>query len=425
MATTVETENPDRDFWDDEHPTEDVDEQPRGWARTSTGAVLIGVVAILAVGTIGGIAALWPTGGAEVPNSQAFGGASVGAEVVSATTARCANTPVAQTCRTVKVELTNGPDSGKQVPITIGPSDYSPAYDVGAHVRVVREETPADPTSADSREPTASPYSIVDYDRRMPMLWLGLALGACVVVVGRWRGALALIGLGASLVLVTQFMVPAILAGESPFLVALLGSLAAMFITVALSSGLGAQSLAAALGIAGSLLLASILALLYAGLAHLDGFTSDLAFTLRQSGVGVSLQGLVIAGMVVAALGVLADMAVSQASAVMALRRANPAQRAGELYRGAFGVGRDHFAATVNTLVFAYVGASLPLLILFKSSGVDFTDAINAQDVAEPLIGILIGAVALIASVPLTTGLGAMLAARIPAVSLPEHGHQH
>jgi uncharacterized membrane protein len=425
VATRVELETPDPDFWDDEPPEEPPDHGSQGWSRTPTGMVLISIVVVLALGTVAGIVALWPSGDTEVPNSQAFGGDSVGAEVVSATTEQCANTPVAQTCRTVAVKINDGPDAGKQVSITLGPSDYSPTYDVGSDVRVVKAGTSSDSTSVDPQRATASSYSIVDYDRRMPILWLGLALGICVIVVGRWRGALALIGLGVSLVLVTQFMVPAIIAGESPFWVALLGSLAVMFITVALSSGLGAQSLAATLGIAGSLLLASLLALLYAHLAHLNGFTSDLAFTLRQSGATVSLQGLVIAGMVIAALGVLADMAVSQASAVMALRRANPRQRAGELYRGAFAVGRDHFSATIHTLVFAYVGASLPLLILFKSAGVNFTDAINAQDVAEPFIGIMIGAIALIASVPLTTGLAALLAARMPASSMPEHGHHH
>jgi uncharacterized membrane protein len=294
-------------------------------------------------------------------------------------------------------------------------------------VRVVKN--PAPPPGAPAVRagpgPQANQYTLVDYDRRAPMLWLALALGVFVVAVGRWRGGLSLIGLGASLVVVTQFMVPAIIAGRSPFLVALLGSLAAMLITVALSSGLGAQSLAAALGIGASLLLAAGLGLLSTDLAHLNGFSSDLAISLRQSGSHVSLQGLVIAGIVIGALGVLADMAVGQASAVMALRRANPTQGFRELYHGGFTVGRDHFSATVNTLVFAYVGASLPLLILFKTSGVAFTDAINTQQVAEPVVAILIGAIALIASVPATTGLAALLASRMPAEAMPVHSHAH
>jgi uncharacterized membrane protein len=402
-------------------------ERPQSWVRSPAGLGLVAVVVALALATLIGLIALWPSGTTtQVQSGQAFGGASQGAVVTSVKTEACPATPVAQTCRQVEVKLNDGPDSGRTVAINMGPSDFSPSYDVGADVRVVKttSATPGADASAQPA-PATNEYSVVDYDRRAPMLWLCLALALFVVVVGRWRGALSLIGLGVSLALVTQFMVPAILDGSSPLLVALVGALAAMFITVVLSSGVGAQSLAAALGIAGTLLLASLLALLYVNLAHLNGFTSELAFVLRQSGNTVSLQGLVLAGMVIGALGVLADMAVSQASAVMALRHANPEQRWRELYRGAFVVGRDHFAATVNTLVFAYVGASLPLLILFKSAGVNFTDAINAQDVAEPIIGILIGAIALVASVPLTTGIAAILAERLPARALPEHGHVH
>jgi uncharacterized membrane protein len=402
-------------------------ERPQSWVRSPAGLGLVAIVVLLALATLIGLIALWPSGATtQVQSGQAFGGASQAAEVTSVKTEACPATPVAQTCRQVEVKLSDGPDSGRTVAINMGPSDFSASYDVGADVRVVKT-TSVPPGAGASAQPApaTNEYSVVDYDRRAPMLWLCLALALFVVVVGRWRGALSLIGLGVSLALVTQFMVPAILEGSPPLLVALVGALAAMFITVVLSSGVGAQSLAAALGIAGTLLLASLLALLYVHLAHLNGFTSELAFVLRQSGNTVSLQGLVLAGMVIGALGVLADMAVSQASAVMALRHANPEQRWRELYRGAFVVGRDHFAATVNTLVFAYVGASLPLLILFKSAGVNFTDAINAQDVAEPIIGILIGAIALVASVPLTTGIAAILAERLPARALPEHGHVH
>ena len=419
-------DEPAADFWDEPVEERGASDEARGWVQTPSGLALIALVGLLVIATIAGLIALWPQGQTTVASTQAFGGASVGAVITAETTAACANTPVEQTCRTVEIELKDGPDAGQTASVILGPSDYTPSYAVGSDVRVVKSSQAAPETGA-SAQPTshASSYSVIDYDRRGGMLWLGLVLGLCVAVVGRWRGALSLIGLGVSIALVTQFMVPAIIAGESPFLVALVGSMAAMFITVAFSSGLGVQSLAAALGIAGSLLVASLLALLYVHIAHLNGFTSELAFTLRQAGQSVSLQGLVLAGMVIASLGVLADMAVSQASAVMALRKANPGLRVGQLYRGAFSVGRDHFAATVNTLVFAYVGASLPLLILFKSAGVHFTDAINAQDVAEPIIGILIGAVAVISSVPLTTGLAAMLAAGVPPQALDVHAHHH
>jgi uncharacterized membrane protein len=198
-----------------------------------------------------------------------------------------------------------------------------------------------------------------------------------------------------------------------------------MFLTLGLTNGVGAQSLAAALGIGISLLLATVLGDLYAHAASLNGYSSELATVLRQFTTSVSLEGVVVAGMVVGALGVLADMGVSQASAVMALRRANPSLGPAQLYHEAFAVGRDHLAATIHTLVLAYVGASLPLLLVLQSAHAGFFDAVNTQDVAEPIVATLVGSIGLIAAVPLTTGLAALLVARVPAEALPHGHHAH
>jgi uncharacterized membrane protein len=132
--------------------------------------------------------------------------------------------------------------------------------------------------------------------------------------------------------------------------------------------------------------------------------------------------------MVIGALGVLADTGVTQASAVMALRRANPELGARAVYREAFAVGRDHLTATIHTLVLAYVGASLPLMLILSSANVTTGDALNVQDVAEPIVATLVGSIALLASVPLTTGLAALLVARVPPAALAgghDHAHDH
>jgi uncharacterized membrane protein len=128
--------------------------------------------------------------------------------------------------------------------------------------------------------------------------------------------------------------------------------------------------------------------------------------------------------MIIGALGVLADTAVTQASAVMALRRANPATTAAGLYHGAFAVGRDHLSATIHTLVLAYAGASLPLLLAIRASGLSFADAVNSETIAEPIVATVIGCAALIAAVPLTTGLASLLVSRLPPQALG-HGHAH
>jgi uncharacterized membrane protein len=146
---------------------------------------------------------------------------------------------------------------------------------------------------------------------------------------------------------------------------------------------------------------------------------------LSQVDGRLSLQGIVLAGLVLGALGVLADMAVTQASAVMAPRRANPSLGPRRLYREGFAVGRDHLVATTHTLVLAYAGATLPLLLVLQSARVGTVDALNVQDLAEPIVATLVGAMALLISVPATTALSAAVVSRIPATALPDGGHAH
>jgi uncharacterized membrane protein len=369
-------------------------------------------VAALLLLTVIGLIALWPSAQPHRGTSEAFGGKSIAATVTASKNGRCPG-PTPQLCRQITIKVARGRTST----ITLGPANVAPSVGAGAHIRVARVN--ARPGSG------GEPYSFVDYDRHDSMLWLAVAFGVLAVLLARWRGLLALAGVVLSLLLVTKFIVPAILDGSSPLLVSLVGSLAVMFITLGLTNGVGAQSLAAALGIGVSLLLATILGDLYAHAAHLNGYSSDLATVLRQFTTKVSLQGVVVAGMVIGALGVLADMGVSQASAVMALRRANPALGPRQLYKEAFAVGRDHLAATIHTLVLAYVGAALPLLLVLQSARAGFFDAVNTQDVAEPIIATLVGSIGLIAAVPLTTGLAALLVARVPADALPHEHHTH
>ena len=193
-----------------------------------------------------------------------------------------------------------------------------------------------------------------------------------MLIFARLRGALSLLGLGASLALVLVFVVPAILDGKSPLAVAIVGALAVALITIPLAHGRGPKTLAAVLGTAASLLLTALLALIFTKATHLTGFSNEEAAFLDLAGADISLEGMLLAGMVIAALGVLDDVTVSQASTVLALRTANPSLRLRRLFRLAQRVGRDHVSATVNTLVLAYVGAALPVLLMFSSSDLSF-----------------------------------------------------
>jgi len=380
---------------------------------TAPGRLLVAAAGGLALLTVAGLVLLWP-GALPGGRQEAFGGRSLGATVTTVREARCPG-PVEQRCRTIVVRLSDGPDRGRTVRLDLGPTTATPALTTGDRVRVQR-----------AAAGSGTSYAFVDVDRRAPILWLAIALAVLAVLVARLRGLLALVGVVLSVGLVVWFLVPAILDGSDPVLVSVVAALAVMFVTLLLTYGPGAQSLAASVGIGLSLLLAALVGHLMVSAAHLDGRTGELQQLLVLGARGVSLQGIVLAGMVIGALGVLTDIAVSQASAVTALHHTDPSLGPRALYRGAFAIGRDHLSATIHTLVLAYVGAALPLILVMRDAHVGATDAINGQIVAEPVIATLVGAIALIAAVPITTALAALLIAPVPAGAIGAgHAHTH
>jgi uncharacterized membrane protein len=392
-------------------------EELRHIAAYPSGRVLIATVAAIAGLTVIGLIALWPGAVHHDGPSQAFGGPTQTARVTRVSEPACP-TPAPQRCRQIFVDV-----AGADQRITLGPVSTVPDIHTGQNVRVSKTELPAG-----AKTPAAiEAYQFVDVDRQGALWQLVIGIAVLALLVLFWRGLLAVVGVALSLGLLVWFVVPGILSGEPALLVALVGALAVMFVTLVLTNGLGAQTLAAALGIATTLVFTALLAALWIHVAHLDGRSDDTALYLTQQNSSLSLQGVVLAGMIIGALGVLADTAVTQASAVMALRRADPLLSSAGLYRGAFSVGRDHLSATIHTLVLAYAGSSLPLLLAMRASGLHAGDAINSGSIAEPIVATGIGIAALIAAVPLTTGLASVLVARLPSDALADGhaGHHH
>jgi uncharacterized membrane protein len=378
---------------------------------------LRGAVALTAVGTAVGLTLLWPRGDLATRAPAGPPPDLNPSEVVSVRSTACQN-PASSKCALVGAKLTGGPDEGKVVFLRVGDAgDDVPT--VGDEIRLFHLDVPA------GFRTDVPAYSLADYERRGSLTWLGIAFGLLVVLTGRWRGFLSLLGLGLSLVIVLYFIVPAILHGESPLAVAVVGSLAIMLTTIALAHGLGPKSLAACVGTAASLLLTAGLAAFATDMTHLSGFASEEATQLQVDVSGVSIKGLVVAGMVIGALGVLDDVTVSQSSTVMALFRANPHQSFVKLFREGLSVGRDHIAATVNTLVLAYAGAALPVLLVFSVGRVGFGNAINSEVVAEEIVAMLVGSIGLIAAVPLTTALAAIAARGMSPADLADTHAAH
>ena len=378
------------------------------------------VAAALAVATVAGLIVLWP---GEV-ESQVAQGISVDTEAANVDRVEegfCAGFQ-SQQCQFVHARIESGPEKGKRIEIQLNAGGLDPDVDPGDKIRVAK--TPKPPKNAPAVAGTG--YTLYDFERRGPMLILAGLFALVVVVFARWRGALSLAGLAISLVLVLLFVVPAILDGKSPLLVAVVGAMAVALTTIPLAHGWGPKSLAALLGSAASLILTALLAVLFTNLAHLTGLSSEEAIFLQIGAADVSLQGLLLAGMVIGALGVLDDVTISQASTVLALRRANPGLAFRRLFGLALDVGRDHVSATVNTLVLAYVGAALPILLLFSAADIGVSDALNLEVVAKEVVATLVGSIGLISAVPITTALAALLALSVAPERLgAEEGHSH
>jgi uncharacterized membrane protein len=360
---------------------------------------------ILAVATAAGFAVLWP-GDADLRIGGGITVDSEEAEVVQVEEGFCPGLGQ-QRCQLATVRLETGPEAGRRVQLQLSANPgFDPDLDPGDAIRVTKA-----PEAPEGAEPVAGPaYSFVDFRRGRPMLLLALIFVAVVLLFARLRGALSLAGLAFSLAVVLLFVVPAILDGESPLGVAIVGGLAVALITIPLAHGGGPKSLAAVLGTASSLLLTALLAWIFTNATHLTGLFGEEVTFLQAAGAGLSLDGLLLAGMVIGALGVLDDVTVSQASTVLALRGANPGLGFRELFARALHVGRDHVSATVNTLVLAYAGASLPILLIFHAADLGLGDVLGFEIVAKEVVATLVGSIGLIAAVPVTTALAVLLA---------------
>lgn len=389
-------------------------------ARISLLGAARAFIAVVALATVAAIAVMWPTGVAD-----RFGEVvqpSDEATVVAIDDRPCGAT-VSDRCVRVRIHLDSGDDAGRRGVIQWNANGVDPPVHVGDKLRVAQaEEVPG------YEEYDQNTYQLVDFQRGPALIVLFALFAVMVLVLSRLRGVLSLLGLGVSLLIVLLFIIPAILAGEPPVAVAIAGSLAIGLAAIGLAHGRGPKSIAAMLGTVASLLLTAALAVIFTQATRLTGLSGEESFALRLADPTVSLQGLLIAGMIIGALGVLDDVTVSQSSTVFALRAANPALGFGALFKGAMDVGRDHVAATVNTLVLAYAGSSLPVLLIFASGALGAGEALNLELVSEQVVATLVGSIGLIAAVPFTTALAAWLALHTPRAELEHeaaHGHAH
>ncbi|MGA5068886.1 YibE/F family protein [Streptomyces exfoliatus] len=301
-------------------------------------------------------------------------------------------------CEKATIEVTSGPEKGRRFTEIVQP-DAPRQLDEGQ--KVVVAYAPDAPRDLQ--------YSVTDVNRKIPLAVLAGIFALVVVLVGRMRGVMALIALVASFLVLTFFILPAILQGSNPLVVAIVGSSAIMLIALYMCHGLSARTSVAVLGTLISLLLIGLLGSVFIGWASLSGNTDDNTGLIHGLYPSIDMSGLLLAGIIIGSLGVLDDVTVTQTSAVWELHQADPGMGPRALYRAAIRIGRDHIASVVNTLVLAYAGAALPLLLLFSIAQSSMGTVANSELVAEEIVRTLVGSIGLVASVPVTTALAALV----------------
>ncbi|MFD9465124.1 YibE/F family protein [Streptomyces sp. NPDC060027] len=303
-------------------------------------------------------------------------------------------------CKKATIRIDTGKDKGRTFTEIVQP-DQSRQLHQGEKVVVAYEPS----------APKDLQYSVTDANRKLPLTLLAGIFAVVVVVVGRMRGVMALIALAISFMILNFFILPAILQGSNPLVVAVVGSSAIMLIALYMCHGLSARTSVAVVGTLLSLVLIGILGSVFIDWAVLTGNTDDDTGLIHGLYPSIDMSGLLLAGVIIGSLGVLDDVTVTQTSAVWELHEANPTMGWRGLYRAGIRIGRDHIASVVNTLVLAYAGAALPLLLLFSIAQSSVGTVANSELVAEEIVRTLVGSIGLVAAVPVTTALAALVVA--------------
>jgi uncharacterized membrane protein len=378
------------------------------------------VLVPVALATLLGAFLLWPSGGpspAEVaartfvpPGTSYPGGTIASLQPYDCSVTGNDGRTQPLTCGTAVVQITSGEGSGSFQQVDLPPDVVASGVGTGDAIVLVR----------DAGAEGGAKYSFYDYARTTPMLVLALLFVIVVGAVARLRGLAALLGLAFAFVVLLEFMLPALLSGSSPTWVSLVGSAAIMFVVLYLAHGFSARTTTALLGTLFGLVLVAGLGSIAVDVARLTGFSSEDTIQLQQFDPTLDFSGLVIAGVVVAGLGVLNDVTITQASAVWQLNEVDPTLSWRQLFSRGMAIGRDHIASTVYTIVFAYAGAALPLLLLFEIYRQPVGAVLTGSAVAEEIIRTLVGAIALVLAVPVTTAVGAFVAKAAGPAGTPE-----
>lgn len=376
--------------------------------RRRANRLLAAILIPLTLLTILGMALLWPSGAADDievgnPYSAAAGVNFQVGTVESLSTSTClypsAGAPADQQCTVAHLS----PDAGGETVAVEVPPEIKREVDVVAGDRIRFLDL------GERSESAAAQYSFVDFVRTVPMALLAAIYAAVVILVARWRGLRALLGLLGAYVVVAQFILPGLVEGKPPLLLGLVGSSVIMIAVLYFAHGFSARTSTALLGTIFGLVTTSLVAAWATGAANLTGLNDEADYTLSYASESISLSAILLCGLIISGLGVLNDVTITQSSAVWEMHELAPESSARRLFAGAMRVGRDHIASTVYTIVFAYAGAALPLLILLSLQDRPFLETISSGELAEEIVRTLVGSIGLVLAIPVTTGIAVLV----------------
>lgn len=332
-------------------------------------------------------------------------------EIVSSEVREVTGTDTTTSVQEVRVLLHEGEKKGEVVPMTV----EMVTLEVDDRVFVNRVVT----ISGDEY------ITFSTFERRPILLGIFVLFVGMLLFISRWQGVRALLSLAVSIAAIIFVLVPALLAGYDPALTTV--GIAAVILAFALfgTHGFNARSTISFIGTFSAVLITCVISYICVKGMRLTGFSDDASVYLNFATNGsLDLAGLLLGGIIIGILGVLDDVAVTQASVVMQLKSANPLFGFRELYNRAICVGRDHIGSIVNTLALAYVGVSLPLILLYAKAGSDLVAILNQEVVAAELTRIMVGSIGLILAVPATTAAAAWYY-RVRTVDSHDHSSHH
>ncbi|MBA3781341.1 MAG: YibE/F family protein [Nocardioides sp.] len=374
--------------------------------------VLLTSLILAAVVSVIGVLALWPSSADvdDVVEAVEFAapGVTFPTAVVDSVQPSCpraenGGVTSGESCGNIEATVSNGAGKGESVTVPVAPQVTDSGLVPGDDVRLQR--TPA-------AEGADASYGYFGTERPTPLLVMTLVFALLVVVVARWRGLLALVGLAFSGLLIWEFMLPALLTGESGLLVGLSGSATIMFVVLYLTHGVSMRTSAALAGTLAGVLVTAGIGVVAVSATRLTGIADESAGLLSSYVGDLSFQSLMACATIVAGLGVLNDVTITQSSSVWEIRAASPTMSRGQVFASGMRIGRDHIASIIYTIVFAYAGTALAVLLILQLYGLPVSVLLTTEEIGEEIVRTLASGIGLVLAVPLTTAIAAMTVPR-------------